>query len=181
MLRSHSHSKQTGALAVRCLPLGAAVLCWAGAWLLPAENTDDAVVVHNAVAIIVQKSNPVGTLSSSDLKQIFSARRTRWPDGTKIVLLSPAVNLPEHAAAIRFLYGMSEGEYQKYCIQASFTGHGEAVPRVVGSSASVVAAVATQPGSIGFVLSSAANASVKLVAVDGVLPDADAYKIRIGP
>ena len=79
------------------------------------------------VAIVVNKANKLDTISSRDLKQIFSGDKTRWPDGSKVQTLAPSAVMPEHKAAIEFLFGMSEPDYQKYCIHANFVGEPQKV------------------------------------------------------
>ena len=117
----------------------------------------------SAVAIIVNKGSSIDTLSARDVKQIFSGVKKRWPDGQKIVTLGPGPDTPEHAEAVQFLFGMSETEYRKFCIQASFTGNADEVPKEYASSQAAANLVQVIPGAIAFVRADAVGPNVKLV------------------
>jgi ABC-type phosphate transport system substrate-binding protein len=129
------------------------------------------------VAIVVNKANKTDTISSKDLKQIFAGEKTRWPSGGSIVTLATGAAAPEHKTAIRFLYGMSEPDYQKYCIHAAFVGEAQKVPRDSGESARVVGLVSVIPGAVGFVRAALVTAAVKVLKVDGMSPGDPGYPI----
>jgi ABC-type phosphate transport system substrate-binding protein len=129
------------------------------------------------VAIIVNKNNPTSTLSARMLKQIFAGEKTRWPDGQKIGILAPSPDAAEHEPAIHFLFGMSEPEYRKYCIQATFTGNTNTVPREYPSSKAVINLVEIIPGAIAFVRADAVNPKVKVIRIDDRAPGDDGYPL----
>ncbi len=129
------------------------------------------------VAIIVNKASSVDTLTARDVKQIFSGAKKRWPDGQKITTLGPGPDAPEHAEAVQFLFGMSETEYRKHCIQATFTGNTDDVPKEYGSSQAAANLVQVIPGAIAFVRADAVNANVKLVKIDNKAPGDPGYPL----
>jgi ABC-type phosphate transport system substrate-binding protein len=129
------------------------------------------------VAIVVNKANKTDSISAKDLKQIFAGEKTRWPDGSKIQTLATAAAMPEHKVAIQFLFGMSEPEFQKYCIHASFIGEPQKVPPDSGASAQVLNLVQVIPGAVGFVRASLATPAVKILKVDGHAPGEAGYPI----
>jgi len=130
----------------------------------------------DGVAIIVNKANTgADGMTAKQLKQIFSGEKARWTDGQKIQTLATGVAEPEHKGAIQFLFGMSEPEYQKYCLHAVFVGTPQAVPRDSGASSAVLNLVALIPGAIGFVRADLVNGTVKVVKIDGLGPGDAGY------
>ena len=85
--------------------------------------------------------------------------------------------MPEHKAAVHFLFGMSEPEFQKYCIHASFVGETQRAPRDSGASTAVVGLVAVIPGAVGFVRVSAVTPTVKVLKIDGLAPGDAGYPL----
>jgi len=129
------------------------------------------------VAIVVNKANSIDTLSAKQLKLIFSGEQAHWGDGQKIQTLATSPMEPEHKVAIQFLFGMSEADYQKYAIHATFVGNAQQVPRDSGSSQGVLKFVGLIPGAIGFVSADSVNPSVKIVKIDGMAPGDPGYPL----
>jgi ABC-type phosphate transport system substrate-binding protein len=129
------------------------------------------------VAIIVNKGNSVDAMTAKQLKQIFAGEKARWADGQKIQTLATGAATPEHKVAIRFLFGMSEPDYQKYCLHATFVGTPQLVPRDSGTSQAVLNFVALIPGAIGFIRADLAGSSVKVVKIDGMSPGDAGYPL----
>jgi hypothetical protein len=63
--------------------------------------------------------------------------------------------------AIKFLFGMNEPDYQKYCLHATFVGTPQLVPRDSGTSQAVLNFVAL----------------VKVVKIDGLGPGDAGYPL----
>jgi ABC-type phosphate transport system substrate-binding protein len=168
-LRSLSDSRICGRRAALVTAI-ATVLAGSAAVTFAAGSDSD-------VAIIVNKANKIETISAKDLKQIFAGEKTRWPDGGKIQTLATSAAMPEHKTAIRFLFGMSEPDYQKYCIHASFVGEAQKVPRESGTSPVVQGLVAVIPGAVGFVRASQVSPAVKVLKIDGMAPGDPGYPL----
>jgi hypothetical protein len=129
------------------------------------------------IAIVVNKANKIETVSSKDLKQMFAGEKTRWPDGGKVQTLAPDAATPEHKTAILFLFGLSEADYQKYCLHASFVGEQQKVPRDSGTSSAVLNLVSLIPGAVSFVRASAVTPGVKILRIDGIAPGEPGYPL----
>ena len=122
-----------------------------------------AVVADEPLVVIVNPANTVSTLSFSDLQNIYRGEKPRWPNGKLILLLMPAPGSAERSAVLKKVYKMSEGDYVKYFIQASFTGEVSAAPKDLSSAAQVKETVAGNPGAIGYVKQSDADGTVKVI------------------
>ena len=133
----------------------------------------------DALAIIVNQSNPVENCSFDELRKIFLGERSHWPNGRRItiVMLDPAQ--PERKVVLREIYGMTEKDLNNHFIQGVFTGTVLAAPITLASAAEVRKFVFNVPGAIGYVRGTEADASVKTLRIDGRLPEDKDYKLRL--
>lgn len=131
------------------------------------------------LAIVVNKANSTESLSIAELKQIFLADRIRWADGKKVVLVGREAGQPEHDAVLKWIYGMSEGEFKRFFIQATFTGKTQTPPKMFGSSAALKGAVGSVAGAVGYARASEADDSVKVLKIDGKLPGEAGYPLVV--
>jgi len=133
------------------------------------------------LAIIVAKSSSLANLSSAELSKIFRAEKAKGPDGVKFVLAMRETGSDERAAALAGIYKMSEADYGKYFLQATFVGLVQSAPRQISSAAAMRQFVASVPGGIGYVRSSDVDDSVKAVTIDGHPPGDPAYPLKLKP
>lgn len=132
----------------------------------------------DSLAIVVGKTSSMDEVTFADLQRIFKAEKAKTPDGKKILLLMNAAGL-ERETALREIYKMTEAEYSRFFLQATFTGSVQAAPKALASSAAIKQFVAENPGAIGYVRSHDLDDSVKALKVDGKAPgDAD-YKLKL--
>ncbi|HEX4001661.1 MAG TPA: hypothetical protein VHX36_03380 [Candidatus Acidoferrales bacterium] len=121
------------------------------------------VSAADEVDVIVNKSNSIDSLSLADAKKIFVGDKGSWPNGRRITVVMLAVGQPERDVVMHDIYKMTESDYTKYFLQASFTGKVDAPPKDDGSASQVKADVAGNPGAIGYLKASDVDASVKVV------------------
>jgi len=79
---------------------------------------------------------------------------------------------------MKAVYKMSEVVLKRYYMHAAFTGTDIAPPKDMASSAALKQFVARTPGSIGCILASDVDESVKVLKVDGSAPGEPEYKLR---
>ncbi|PYU20777.1 MAG: hypothetical protein DMG30_19860 [Acidobacteria bacterium] len=132
-----------------------------------------------ALAIIVNQSNPVENFSYEDLRKIFLGERSHWPNGRRITLVMLDASQPERKVVLREIYGMSEKDFNNHFIQGVFSGEVFVSPKTLANSADVIKFVFNVPGAIGYVLASEVDSSVKVLRVDGRLPDDKDYRFRL--
>ena len=132
-----------------------------------------------SLAIIVNPANPVENCSFEDLRKIFMGEKSHWPNGRRIalVMLDPAQ--PERKLVLREIYNMSEKDLNNHFIQGVFAGGVLAPPKTLGSSAEVRKFVFNVPGAIGYVRGTDVDPSVKILRIDGRLPDDKDYRLRL--
>src|ERR1700687_4245515 len=109
-----------------------------------------AVSGDEALAIIVNKSNPIDNVSLTQLRKIFMADQTRWPSGQRGTVVMRAPGQDERTAALRLIYRMSERDYNRYFLRGTFTGETQSVPKTLASAAGVGKFVFNVPGAIGY-------------------------------
>lgn len=140
---------------------------------MPPERGRSGLLGHNAVAVIVNGRNPLAELRKERLGDIYAHRVMRWNevggnDRPVVRVLKQQQNLP--LATRQFLLPAS--------------GMRSTGDQVVDADLAAVLFVAVDPYAIGYVAVTKAaalvleGARVKIVAIDGALPDAD--QIRSG-
>jgi ABC-type phosphate transport system substrate-binding protein len=131
------------------------------------------------VAVIVNKSNPISTLTMIQLRKIVLAQEGKWPSGGKIIVWMTSPGQPERAGTLKIVCGMSETDYTLHFMHASFNGDSGDPPKTVGSSAQVRQSIAGAANGVGFILASQVDDSVKVVGIDGNRPGQPAYKLKL--
>lgn len=121
---------------------GLMILC---AVIAPLAHAGDAIVV------IVNTANPIDNLSTAELKKLFLSDRSRWETGKSVAPVIVSAGAAERTAFLKIVCSMNDGDFNKYFLQAAFTGKSATPPKEVSSSVAVKSFVASSPGAIGFV------------------------------
>lgn len=130
-----------------------ALLCLAFA--LPAFAAD--------YIVIVNKANPVSSLSQQELQNIFLGKKTTWDDGKKIAPVSQE-GTPVHDAFANKSMSKTAHQLSNYWKKTIFTGVGMP-PKNVSNDETVKQYVANNRDAIGYISAGALDASVKKIAV----------------
>ena len=144
----------------------------------PAIHADQQAPSPGVLAIIVHRSNPVTDLSFGELRRIFMLDTQTWSHGRKITVVLREKGQPERGEAIRIICGLSERDYERHILFRTFQGSVNIGPRSIHSAAAMLRFVYNAPGAIGYVNADEADASVKLLRIDGFLPDDSRYPLR---
>ena len=131
------------------------------------------------LAIIVNTSNPVDNLSMSELRHVFLGERRHWPNGRRITLVMMEPGEPERKALIREVCQMTETDFSQHFLHSLFTGEVFVSPKTLASPVGVRKFIFNVPGAIGYVRATDVDSSVKVIRVDGRLPDDKEYSLRI--
>jgi ABC-type phosphate transport system substrate-binding protein len=133
------------------------------------------------LAIIVNQSNPVENFSLPELRKIFLGERSHWPNGRRITVVMMDPSQPERKVILREIYGMNEKDLNNHFIQGVFTGVVFVSPKILTTPSEVLRFVFNVPGAIGYLRTADVDGSVKILRVDGRLPDDKDYKLRMQP
>jgi ABC-type phosphate transport system substrate-binding protein len=159
-------------------PASLAILLAAALALPPREAAQPPAAPSPAVAVVVHRSNPVDNLTFAELRRIFLLDTQSWPHGRKITVVLREKGQPERAEAIRVICGLSERDYERHILFRTFQGSVGIGPRSIQSAAAMLRFVYSAPGAIGHVNADEADGSVKVLRIDGRLPDEAAYPLR---
>jgi ABC-type phosphate transport system substrate-binding protein len=114
-------------------------------------------------AVIVNKENAVGNVSSAHLIKIIRGEIKKWPDGKNIVLVLHRDSVGE-AETLERLNKMSAAEWKVFV-----TAHKDSI-LFVDTDTDVLKAVQAEPGAVGLIEVHSIDNSVNVVRVDGKLP-----------
>ena len=154
------------------------------AWLagpIPQGPPATAAPLPDALAIVVHRSNPLATITARELRRIFLLETQTWGNGRRITVVLREKGQPERAEAIRMICGLSEGQYDRHILLQTFRGTIDRGPREILSAAAMLRFVFNVPGAIGYVPAAESDDTVKVLRIDGLLPDAPGYLLRRGP
>jgi ABC-type phosphate transport system substrate-binding protein len=140
---------------------------------LPAAGPAD------SLAIIVNQTNPVENFSLAELRKIFLGERSHWPNGRRITLVMMDPAQPERKVILREVYGMNEKDLNSHFIRGVFTGAVFVSPKTLATPSDVLKFVFNVPGAIGYLRAADVDNSVKVLRVDGHLPDDKDYRLRM--
>lgn len=137
---------------------------------------------RQALAIIVNRSNPIENLSLTDLRKIFLGERSRWPNGHRVTVTMMESGYAERDAVLRDIYRMTESGYRNHFLKGTYTGDIPVSPKTLSSPQILRKFIFNAPGAIGYLRASDVDATVKVIRIDGRFPSDLDYKLQIeGP
>jgi ABC-type phosphate transport system substrate-binding protein len=135
---------------------------------------------QEALAIVVNRANPIDDLSTDELRKALLGGRQRWPNGRKITVVMRPPGDADRDTVLRLICRMSETEFRKYTLQATFTGETSSGPRVLDTPLGVRRFVFNVPGAIGYIRLSEVDDTVKVIHIDGRAPTDPDYRLTVG-
>ena len=129
---------------------------------------------ETSIAVVVNPSNSIRSISLAELRKIFLGTQQFWKDGTQIVPIVRAPSARERDVLLRRVVHMSELQFQQYWSK-KHSGH---APIVVVSNGMQLAAVSKEAGGIALVSTGDLHPDVKVLRVGGYLPGAGAYPLK---
>lgn len=116
--------------------------------------------------VIVHSTNPVGALAREEVSKMFLKKIAAWRTGQMVIPVDQSEDADVRKRFSARVLGRDVGAVKGYWQQAIFTGR-SFPPVEKGSDADVIAFVAANPNSIGYVSGATAlPASVKILKVD---------------
>src|ERR1700675_446499 len=136
---------------------------------------------QEGLAIIVNQSNPINDLPFSELRAVFLGERRHWPNGRRITLVMMEPGQPERDAVLREICKMGEPDLRRRLLQGLLTGEILVSPKTLATPVGVRKFVFNVPGAIGYLRPADVDGSVKVLRIDGRLPEDKDYKFRVQP
>ncbi|MBV9075765.1 MAG: hypothetical protein JOZ10_19240 [Acidobacteria bacterium] len=131
------------------------------------------------LAIVVNLANSVSDLSKVELRTIFLGQRSYWPNGRRITIVMLEVGHPERKALLQEVCQMTEKDYNNRILHGLFTGELFVSPKTLASPTGVRKFVFNVPGAIGYVRRSDLDDTVKVLRIEGKLPDDPEYPLHV--
>ncbi len=103
------------------------------------------------VAIIVNPSNDVGSLSVDDISKIYTNNLLKWPDGTPIRIYDLVVNNPQRLTFSSAVLDKTPDRVAEEWAHLKITNQAKNPPHVIKSEALIIKRVARERGAIGYV------------------------------
>lgn len=115
------------------------------------------------VILITNKSNPVSSLTLNRAKNIFLGKSTKWSDGSKVTpFIQKDLDITDSFA--KAFVSKSAQQFDLYWRKALFTGKGTPPVEVV-DNVQMKKIVAAKDGSLGYILASEMDDTVKKLEV----------------
>ena len=142
------------------------IYLFAVAAILFTAPTAGALAGGEPVAIIVNKDNPIASISLSDIKKFYENDALEWPDGTRIVLYDlPVKNEARKTFSDRVL-GKGARDVAMEWANRKITNTAKNPPLTLKSPVLTQARVGKNPSAIGYLPKSAVKSNkVKIVAI----------------
>jgi ABC-type phosphate transport system substrate-binding protein len=134
---------------------------------------------EEALAVIVNRSNPVENVTLEELRKYCVAERKHWSDNTRVTVVLHDPGQAVRASVLQIVYRMSENDFSRYFIQGEFTGEIQSAPKHLATGSGVRRFVFNVPGAIGFIRAAEADSSVKIIRVNGLAPGDPQYPLRL--
>ncbi|HEY3697861.1 MAG TPA: phosphate ABC transporter substrate-binding protein [Spongiibacteraceae bacterium] len=114
------------------------------------------------VVVVVSAKSAAGTLTSSQVADIFLGKSATFPSGGKVTPIDQSEGSAGRDEFYTKVAGKSAAQVKAYWSKIIFSGKGQP-PKEAGDSAAVKKAVAGNPESIGYIDKAAVDSSVKIV------------------
>lgn len=116
------------------------------------------------IVTVVAADNPVGTLTRSEVSNIFLGKRHQFPDGRPALPIDQPEGSPDRTVFYTAISNKQPAEMKAYWSKMIFTGRGQPPP-IVDDDEAVKARLARHPNAIGYIDDAALDARVKAVTV----------------
>jgi ABC-type phosphate transport system substrate-binding protein len=160
--------KRHGIVIVACICM---LLLMTGATVFGAYEEDD-------VAVIVNPENPIGSMTSAELRKIFSGEKTSWNSNISVFLVVRAPRAREREILLSRILKMTEPEYKQYWVKKVYNGEVSREPLTLLSNGMQLEAVRAEKGAIALISLQDVHQGVKVIRVDGRMPGAAGYPLH---
>jgi ABC-type phosphate transport system substrate-binding protein len=139
---------------------------------------DKKPVKDSDIAVIVNPGNPVDSISSTELRKIFSGQKQSWAGGLSVDLFVRAPQARERDVLLEQVLKMSESEYKAFWVKKVYSGESQREPLALFSNGMQLEAVRAEKGGIALVSLQDLHQGVKVLKVNGRLPGTPGYTLQ---
>jgi ABC-type phosphate transport system substrate-binding protein len=126
--------------------------------------------VPGGLAVIVNKANPVESLSMAQLRKLILGDVRAWQNSKNVALVARDPSTKDFQCVLSTIVRLSVAEYHRYIISAEFRGDDPMVIQTVDSDTAAGKSVSGSAGGLAVVDANslpAMGASIKVVRVEG--------------
>lgn len=132
--------------------------------------------VEADLVVVVDDSNSVSNLSMKELKRIYLGKITDFKNGQEIALAEYA---PANEDFYQATLGRSTHKTRKYWMKLIFSGGHATPPKVFKKIARIKQFLRDTEGAICFIESSDVDTGMKVLSLDGKMPEDEGYPLAI--
>ena len=130
-------------------------------------------------AVVVSPETPIDNLTIADLRKLFLGDKQFWNQNLRVSLLMRAPVARERAVVVWTVCKMTEAQFNQNWIGKVMRADCTGTPRQLTSNVAAINLVRSLPGAIAIVNASQVPEGVKVVMVEGKLPNQDGYKLSL--
>jgi ABC-type phosphate transport system substrate-binding protein len=133
------------------------------------------------LAVVVHKSSPVDDLYSANLRKMLTGELRAWPDASRVVVIEQPEDSATQQRSLRVVLKNTPSIYKRQLLETQFQGREMPAIRVLNSDETAIKFVWNVPGAFAIVdgaAAASAGARVKILKIDGKLPDEQGYSLR---
>lgn len=143
---------------------------------VPAQETG--LLKDSDIAVIVNPGNPVDSISSTELRKIFSGGKQSWAGGQPVELFVRAPGARERDVLLNRVLRMSESEYKAFWVKKVYSGESQREPLALFSNGMQLEAVRAERGGIALISLQDLHQGVKVLKINGRLPGTAGYSLQ---
>jgi len=129
------------------------------------------------LAAIVHPDNPLGQVSSGDLREILLMEQQHWSGGGRIYLLLPPAGSRPKDVLLRRLLRMKDQDLRRHYLTKLYAGEIPSFPHIASSHEAAIRFVARAANALAFVEARSLDDTVKVLAIDGRRPGQAGYTL----
>lgn len=136
---------------------------------------------ESVLTVIVNSSNPVESLSKSQLRGLLLGEVDQWANKKQVILVQRESTSQAFQKTLRIVLHMTEAEYSRYLLQSEFRGRKPPLIKILNSDESASKFVFNVPGAVAItdgVPSGSISSEIKVLRIDGKLPGDAGYSLK---
>jgi ABC-type phosphate transport system substrate-binding protein len=141
-------------------------------------STIDAQQAQEDMAVIVNPQNSADSITSTDLRKVFSGEKRSWNSNVPVFVIVRAPQAKERDVLLSHVLKMTESEYKQYWVKKVYSGEVPREPLALYSNGMQLEAVRAEKGGIALVNLADVRQGVKVLKVDGHMPGTAGYPLK---
>jgi phosphate transport system substrate-binding protein len=130
------------------------------------------------IAVAVNPANPVDSITSGELRRIFSGEKQNWTGGLHVSVFVRAAQARERDSLLNHVLRMTESEYKALWVRKIYSGEVQREPLELPSNGMQLEAIRSDKGGIALISMQDIHQGVKVLRVDGHLPGTPGYPLK---